>query len=87
MGEDLVFVVLDVEGHRVDFRPEEAGRERMGTTGFLVGVTHLELFVAEFAVNEEDLAGEGDFFCHLDGEDALAQVGVGEEAADLSFVP
>ena len=85
--EDLLFVVFDVKGHRVDLGSVEARWELVQEAGFGIGVAHLELLVGEFAVDQEDILGQGDVFGHLDSVDGLAQVGVGEEAADLSFVP
>ena len=73
--------------HGVYLGPEEAGRETVGLGAVLGGVAELELFVGELAVDVEDAPAAGDFVGHLDGEDGLAQVGVGEEAADLAFVP
>ena len=87
VGEDLLFVVFDVEGQRVDRGTEQASWEGMEGVRVGIGVAHLELFVGEFAVHEEDVLGEGDLFGHLDGVDGFAQVGVGEEAADFSFIP
>lgn len=85
--EDFFFVVLDIQRHRVDLCAEQAVRERVKPLGVGIGVAHLELLVTEFAVHEEDVLGDGDLFGHLDGIDGFAQVGVGEEAADLAFVP
>ena len=73
--------------HGVDFGPEEAGRETVGLGAVLGGVTELELLVGEFAVDVEDAPAAGNLVGHLDGQDGLAQVGVGKEAADFAFVP
>ena len=59
----------------------------MDESCFRVCISHLELFVCEFAVDEQDTAGGGDLVGHLDGIDGFAEVGVREEAADFSFVP
>ena len=73
--------------HGVDLGPEEAGRETVGLGAVLGGVAELELFVGEFAVDVEDAPAAGNLVGHLDGQDGLAQVGVGKEAADFAFVP
>lgn len=59
----------------------------MQLPGHSVGVAHLELLVGELAVHQEDVLGKGDLLGHLDSVDGFAQVGVGEQAADLAFVP
>ena len=73
--------------HGVYLGPEEAGREGVCHGSVFAGVAQLELFVGELAVYVEDTTAAGDFIGHLDGKDGFAQVGVGEEAADLAFVP
>ena len=85
--EDLLFVVLDVKGHRVDLGAVQAFREGVQLAGDIVGVAHLELLVGELAVHEKDILRQGNLLGHLDSVDGFAQVGVGEEAADLAFVP
>ena len=59
----------------------------MSFVGLGIAVAELELFVRELAVNVDDFVFEGYFVGHLDGEDGFAEVGVGKEAADFSFVP
>lgn len=85
--EDFFFVVLYIEGHRVDLGSVEGFRECVERVRGGVRVSHLELFVGELAVNKQNFLDDGDFFGHLDGVDGFADVGVGEEAADFAFVP
>ena len=85
--DDLFFVVFDIEGHRVDFSAVEAFGEQVYGSCFGVGVSHLELFVCEFAIDEKHAFVYGYLVCHLYCVDGFAEVTVREEAADFSFVP
>ena len=87
VGEDLLFVVGYVEGERVDLSAVEACGELVQDAGVGVAVAQLELLVGELAVDQQDVLPPGDVLGHLDSEDGLAQVGVGEQAADLALVP
>lgn len=72
--DDGFFVALGSNGVGVDFGSEEA----VGEDVTLVGVAELELFVGEFAVHVEDVAGLRDFVGHLNGVYGFAEVGVGK---------
>ena len=85
--EDAGFVVLGLDGGRVDLGAVEALRELVEQAGVPVGVAELELLLGEFAVQVEDGALGGDVFGDLDGEDGFTEVGVREEAADFPFEP
>ena len=87
MLQHEVFGPLGHCEHGVNLGTEEAWREdvRLGTV--VGGIAELELFVGELAVDVEDAVLPGYFVGHLDGKDGFAQVGVGEKAADFSFIP
>ena len=54
MVEDFSFVVFHIEGVGIDFCAIEQFWEYVHYSGVNIGVAHLELFVCEFAVNQED---------------------------------
>ena len=87
VGEEVFFVVLGPYGFGDYLCAEEVLGEEVPGAGFGVEVAELELFVGEFAVYVEDFLVPGYLVGHLDGEDGLAEVGVGEEAAYFALVP
>ena len=82
-----VFGPLGHGEHGVNLGAEEAWREDVCLGAVVGGIAELELFVGELAVDVKDAVLPGDFVGHLDGKDGFAQVGVGEKAADFSFIP
>lgn len=85
--EDAGLIVLGRDGGGVDFGTVEVPGEFVESTGVLVGVAELKLFLGQLAVQVKHRPVGGNAFRNLDGVDGFAEVGIGEEAAHFSLVP